>query len=250
MSRVTTEQEHGPVGEPWFTTTHWGIVLAAGQGTTPDAEAALETLCRTYWYPLYAYVRRQGHSPEEAQDLTQEFFARFLEKNHFGQADPERGRFRTFLLTALKNFLTNEWIKTARQKRGSGRAFLSWDLQGAENRYDTDPSDGTTPETIFEKRWAVTLLERVLTLLREECLAGDKGALFEQLKDYVWGEKSGVTYAEVAGALSLSEGAVKVAVHRLRHRFGELLRGEIAHTVARPEEIDDEVHHLIEVMSS
>jgi RNA polymerase sigma factor (sigma-70 family) len=248
--RFTPEQQSGPAGEPWFATTHWSVVLAAGHGTLPGAQEALEMLCQAYWYPLYAYVRRQGHSPEDAQDLTQEFFARFLEKHSVGLADPARGRFRTFLLTALKNFLTNEWIKNARQKRGSGRAFLSWDLQGAENRYATEPSDGTTPETIFEQRWAVTLLERVLTLLREECLAGDKGALFEQLKDYVWGEKSGVTYAEVAGALGLSEGAVKVAVHRLRHRFGELLRSEIAHTVARPEEIDDEVRHLIEMISS
>jgi RNA polymerase sigma-70 factor (ECF subfamily) len=230
---------------PTFATTHWSVVLAAGDDGSPTASEALERLCRTYWGPLYAYVRRQGHEVHEAQDLTQEFFARLLEKHYLGLADPARGRFRTFLLTSLQNFLRNEWKSASRQKRGGGQAILPLDLESAEGGYATDPADGLTPEIIFEKRWAAALLDQVLRRLGEDYAAVGKGPLFEQLKIFVWGEKNQASYAQMAVELGLSEGAVKVAVHRLRTRYRELLRAEVASTVADPAEIDEELRHLI-----
>ena len=232
-----------------FPTTHWSIVLSAGGGTEPNAQAALERLCRAYWYPLYAYVRRQGRSVEEAQDLTQEFFARLLQKENLGHPDPTRGRFRTFLLTALKRFLINDWEKGRAAKRGDGQPAISWDQHETEMRFLAEPVDQSTPEKAFEKRWAVTVLEQVLERLREESIAGGKAERFERLKVLLWGEKGSPPYAEVAAELGLSEGALKVVVHRLRTRYRELLRVEVAHTVARPEEVDDELRHLIAVIS-
>ena len=236
------------VPHPQFTTTHWSVVLLAGQADSPHATEALEKLCRTYWYPLYVYVRRQGNSPEDAQDLTQNFFSRLLEKNYFAKADPDRGKFRTFLLRSMKNFLVNEWKRAGRVKRGGDLTFLSFDANVAEDRYAAEPANESNPDTAYEQRWAVTLIEQVLTALRQEFNAADKARLFEELKGFIWGDKSTASYVEIAGHLNLTEGSVKVAVHRLRHRFRELLRAEVAHTVARPEDVDGELRHLIAVV--
>jgi len=236
------------MGPSVFATTHWSVVIAAGQGSAPAAEAALERLCRTYWFPLYAFARRQGNSPEDAEDLTQEFFSRLLEKNYLAKADPHRGKFRTFLLGSLRNFLINDWKRASRLKRGGDLEFLSIDVNAAEDRYAAEASDGFNPDAEYETRWAVTLIEQVLTALHQEFNAADKVRLFEELKGFIWGDKSASSYAEIAGKLNLSEGTVKVAVHRLRQRFRELLRAEVAQTVARPEDIDGELRHLISVV--
>ncbi len=232
-----------------FPTTHWSVVLLAGQADSPQAADALEKLCRTYWYPLYVYVRRQGNSPEDAQDLTQDFFSRLLEKNYFAKADRDRGKFRTFLLGSLKNFLVNEWKRAGRLKRGGDLTFLSFDAKETEERYAGEPSDETNPANAYERQWAVALIEQVFSMLRGEYAAADKAQLFEALKVCVWGETSPAPYAEIGQQLNLTEGTVKVAVHRLRQRFRELLRAEVAHTVARPEDIDGELRHLIAIVS-
>src|SRR5438093_4204489 len=231
-----------------FATTHWSVVLLAGQPDSPQAAEALEKLCRIYWYPLYVYVRRQGNSPEDAQDLTQDFFARLLEKHYFAKADRDRGKFRTFLLRSLKNFLINEWKRAGRLKRGGDRTFLSIDANVAEDRYATEPANEANPDAAYEQRWAVTLIEHVLATLRRDYSAADKAQIFEELKGFIWGDKSTAPYAVIAAHLNLPEGTVKVAVHRLRQRFRELLRAEVAHTVARPEDIDGELRHLIAVV--
>jgi RNA polymerase sigma factor (sigma-70 family) len=232
-----------------FPTTHWSLVLSAGEGGSPHAEEALERLCRSYWYPLYAYVRRRGRAVEEAQDLTQEFFARLLRHEYLGLADPGRGRFRTFLLSALQRFLINEWEKGRAAKRGNGQPMISWDQQQAESRFLNEPADLSTPEKAFEKRWAVTVLERVLTELRKEFAINGKGQQFEQLKILLWGESGSPPQAQVAAHLGLTEGALKVALHRMRQRFRELLRSEVAHTVPSPEDVEDELRHLVAVIS-
>ena len=222
-------------------------MLAAGHSSVPGAQEALEKLCGTYWFPLYAFARRQGNSPEDAQDLTQDFFSRLLEKNYLAKADPDRGKFRTFLLKSLKNFLVNEWKRAGRLKRGGGLEFLSIDADAAEDRYAAEASDESNPDAEFERRWAVTLIEQVLSALRQEFGAADKARLFEELKGFIWGNQITASYAEIALQVNLSEGSVKVAVHRLRQRFRELLRAEVAHTVARPEDIDVELRYLISV---
>jgi RNA polymerase sigma-70 factor (ECF subfamily) len=213
------------------------------------ASQALEGLCSAYWPPLYAYVRRQGHGPDDAQDLTQEFFARLLVKRYLQHADPACGRFRTFLLTSLKHFLISDWRKGTRQKRGGGHTPLSMDAETAEQGYAAEPVEALTPEGIYERRWAATLIERVLTRLRSEYADAGKDRLFERLKDSLWGEGSSSPYATLAAELGVSEGALKVSAHRLRQRCRELLRAEIAQTVARPEEIDEELQHLMAVFS-
>lgn len=230
-----------------FATTHWSVVLAAGQRELPQAVEALEKLCRAYWYPLYVYARRQGNSPEDAQDLTQDFFARFLQKNYLAKADRERGKFRTFLIGSLKNFMVNEWKRVGRLKRGGGLEFLPIDASGAENRYAEERADRCNPEDEYEKQWAVTLIEQVLDTLRQEFNETGKAALFESLKGFIWGDKGAASYAEIGRQLGLSEGNIKVAVHRLRQRFRELLRAEVAHTVARPGDVDEELRYLISV---
>jgi len=236
-------------GGAWFATTHWSVVLAAGQERSAGGHAALESLCRTYWYPLYAYVRRTGRDPEESKDLTQEFFAQLLARKSLSLADPNRGRFRTFLLTAMKHFLANEWKKTQRLKRGGGQTVLSLDASVDEGRYAAEPPDPVTPETIYERRWAATLLDRVLALLGEECAARGRAAEFEQLKASLWGGPRHAGLAGIAGRLGMSEGALKTTAHRMRGRFRGLLRAEIAHTVASSTEIDEELRRLITVMS-
>jgi RNA polymerase sigma factor (sigma-70 family) len=231
-----------------FTTTHWSVVLAAAQTGAPHAMAALEELCRTYWYPLYAYIRRQGRTVEDAQDLTQEFFVRLLEKHYLGLADPSLGRFRTFLLSSLKNFLINDWKKWQRRKRGGGQSIFSFDEQLAETRYAAELQDEVSPEKTFEKRWAMTLIERVLGQLDGEYRECGQETLFLVLREYVWGLAESQSYADIARRLDLTEGAVRVAVHRLRRRCRDLIRAEIAQTVAAPSEVDAEIQHLMSVM--
>jgi RNA polymerase sigma factor (sigma-70 family) len=233
---------------PIFATTHWSVVRAAGQSDSTQASDALQQLCSVYWYPLYAFVRRQGHSSQDAEDLTQEFFARFLAKQYFGRADPALGRFRNFLLASLKHFLSEQWRQVCRLKRGGGQSLISWDSQTAEQRYRTEPADPVTPEIVYDRRWALTLLERALARLDEEQSAAGNGQVFARLRDYVWGENSGTGYDEVAARLGISAGALKVMVHRLRQRYRKLLREEVAHTVATPEEIDEELRYLARVI--
>jgi len=234
---------------PAFVTTHWSVVLAAGHNDTPRAQAALERLCRAYWYPLYAYVRRRGHSPEDAQDLTQEFFARLLARNWLGSADPGKGRFRTFLLTALKHFLADEWDRLKAQKRGGGQRALPLDVETAESRFQLEPADPLTAEKVYERRWAQTLLETVFEELRQAYAAEGKADLFAELKGSLVQARAAVPYADLAARLNLSEGAVRVAVHRLRRRYRELLRAEIAHTVAEPGEVEEELRYLFRALA-
>ncbi len=232
-----------------FALTHWSVVLAAGSSDSNHARDALETLCRTYWHPIYAFVRRQGHSPPDAQDLTQEFFARLLEKNYLGGVDRAKGRFRSFLLTCLKHFLANEWDKAGAQKRGAHPVLVPINVQSAESSCGLEPAESMTAERIFERRWALTLLEQVLARLREEYTRDGKARTFEQLKSTLSGERRSVPYAEIGARLGMSEGAVKVAVHRLRQRYRELLREEIAHTVSRPDQVEDEIRALFAALA-
>ncbi len=234
---------------PVFVTTHWSVVLMARRSDTTRAHDALARLCQAYWHPLYAYVRRLGHAPSDAQDLTQEFFARLLAKNYLADADESRGRFRSFLLTALKHFLANEWDKSRAQKRGGGQIPIPIDVGTAETSCGFEPVDSLTAEKIYERRWALTLLEQVLRRLREEYVRAGREKLFEQLKPTLTEASRTVRYAEMAGHLGLSEGAVKVAVHRLRQRYREVLRAEIADTVASPAEVEDELRNLFSALA-
>jgi RNA polymerase sigma-70 factor (ECF subfamily) len=232
-----------------FLTTHWSVVLSAGRSDTTRARAALERLCQTYWYPLYAYVRRRGHSPQDAQDLTQEFFARLLAHKWLGSADPEKGRFRTFLLTAMNHFLADEWDRLKAQKRGGGQRILPLEVETAETRFQMEPPDTQTPEKIYERRWAQSLLETVFEQLRRAYEAEGKAALFAELKGSLVQARAAVAYADLAARLKLNEGALRVAVHRLRQRYRELLRTEIAHTVAEPGEVEEELRYLFRVLA-
>ena len=233
----------------YFATTRWTLVLAAGRRGSPQADVALEELCRVYWYPLYAYVRRQGHSREDAEDLTQAFFARVLEKNYLEGLRGEKGKFRAFLLAALKHFLANEWDRASRQKRGGGLAPLSLDWQSADSRYHIDPADRLSPDKLYDRAWAVTLLERVIARLREECAREEKSKLFDQLKPFLMVGKSAIPYGEAAAALELSEGAARVTVHRLRRQYRELLREEIGQTLSDASDVDEEMRALFSAFS-
>ncbi len=237
-------------GKRHFATTRWSIVLAAGRDNSPEAKTALVTLCETYWFPLYAFVRRQGYDAQDAQDLTQGFFTRLLEKKDLRDVQRERGKFRSFLLASMKHFLMNEWDRTQAQKRGGDLRMLSVDFDEAESRLRLEPSHEQTPEVIFEKQWALTLLDRVRAVLREEFVRAHKAEQFDRLHVYLTGEKSAVTYAEVAEELRISEAAVKMAVSRLRRRFHDRLRKEIGQTVATEDEIDDEIRALTDALQS
>jgi RNA polymerase sigma-70 factor (ECF subfamily) len=249
MSAADPLDESVPAGARQFVTTRWSMVVAAGGPSTSGARDALEKLCRTYWYPLYAFVRRQGHGPADAQDLTQAFFARIIEKHGLGGVDRAKGRFRSFLLASMKHFLANEWDRARAQKRGGGLQFTSLDAKSAETRYSLEPADPMTPEKIFDRRWALTLLDEVLSALRREYGVAGNAELFEALKGTLTAEADAAPYADVGRALGMSEGAVKVAVHRLRRRYREILRAEIAETVADPGEVEDELKHLVAVLS-
>lgn len=234
--------------QAWFATTHWSVVLAAQDAQSPRSAEALERLCRQYWPPVYAFIRRRGHGPDDAQDLTQEFFARLLEKNYLQAADAARGKFRTLLLTAVTRFLINERERERAQKRGGGAVHFTLEPDHAEQGYRVEPADPATPETVYERRWAETLLDTVLGRLRSEFEADGERERFEVLKPFLAAEHQVPSGAEVAARLGLSETAVYSVVHRLRRRYGELLREEVAHTVARPEEIEDELRHLVRVL--
>lgn len=225
------------------------MVVAAGRSDTTRARDALGKLCQTYWLPLYAYVRRVGHSPEDAQDLTQEFFARLLERNTFAQADPERGRFRSFLLASLKNFLASEWEKARAQKRGGGAQMISLQLDTAETRCARLAAPGDTPDRAFDRQWALALLDAVLGRLRQEYTDAGREHLFVGLKDTLSGGRSEIPYRDLGAQLGMSEGAVKVAAHRLRQRYRELLREEIANTVSGPEQVEEELRQLFAALS-
>ena len=231
-----------------FATTRWSLVLDARAGGSPDSDKALEQLCESYWYPLYAFVRRQGRSPEDAADLTQAYFAKLLEKEYLADVRPEAGRFRSFLLASLKHFLYNEWDRQKALKRGGQFRILSLDSESAENRYSFEPPDPLNPEDLFEQRWALTVLERTLDKLAEET-PESKRLRFEKLRPYLISGEADTTYRQLGDELGMSEGGVKVAIHRLRRRFGVLLRLEIAQTVAEPQDVDDEIRHLLECLS-
>lgn len=232
-----------------FETTHWSLVLAAGSDDSSAAERALAALFETYWYPLYAYVRRRGFDPEDARDLTQSFFASLLARRSFEGLDAERGRFRAFLLASLKHFIANDVAHRKALKRGGGAipAALGWD--SAEGRYQHEPADAaSTPDRLFERRWALTVIDRVLADIRAEWTAGGRAAEFDALRSCLLGDAPEGGYAEVARRLGSTEGAVKVAVHRLRRRFQALLRAQIAETVASPDQVDDEIRALIRAL--
>ncbi len=228
-----------------FMTTRWSLVLAAVAGQAPS-ETALASLCQDYWYPLYAFVRRRGFAAHDAQDLTQAFFARVLERRDLAAASPDQGRFRSYLLGALKHFLANEKDKREAAKRGGGRRLVEWDALDAEQRYELEPAGPPDAELLFDRRWAMTLLARAMERLRAEHAARGQADFFERLKGSLTGQEP--PRMETAAALGMSEGTLKVAVHRLRQNYRECLRGEIAQTVTSMEDVDAEMHHLMAVL--
>jgi len=232
-----------------FPATHWSVILAARAGEESQAMTALETLCRGYWYPLYAFIRRQGYDALDAQDLTQGFFARLLEKDYLADVDRRKGRFRSFLLAALKHFLADERDKASALKRGGGQVPISLDAQAAEDRFRLEPAHELTPERLFERRWALSLLGKVFDRLAQDYAEADKQELFAELQEFLAPGAEAVSYALPAQRLHMNEGAVRMAVHRLRQRYGQLFREEVAHTVADPDEIEEEMRHLLRVLS-
>lgn len=220
-------------------------MLASADESESVARQALEQLCQAYWFPLYAYARRRGHAHEDAQDLTQSFFERFLQRGYFARAERERGRFRTFLLTSLKRFLAEEWRRANRQKRGGAVTFVPFASQDAENRYSCEPCDQLSPDLLYDLRWAGVLLERVLARLRKDYESTGRSEVYCQLQRFLWGREAEISYGEMSEQLGMNVGAVKVAIHRLRHRYRDLLREEVANTVEREEQIDDELRHLL-----
>lgn len=235
-SRAITGQGRG------FLTTHWSVVLAVQRGTEITVAKALETLCRNYWYPLYAYVRRRGNAPHDAQDLTQDFFARLLAKEWLGVVTPERGKFRAFLLTAMQRFLANEYDRRMTQKRGGGKTVLSLDADDAESRYASEPS--LAPDAMFDRRWAMTLLDEALNRLKGEFERDGKPDDFAMLKNWLTASRGEIPYESLAKELDCSEGAARVAVHRMRKRFREIFRETVAQTVADPADVDDEMRYI------
>jgi RNA polymerase sigma factor (sigma-70 family) len=238
-------QAHGGV----FATTHWSVVLAAGGHDTPQSAAALEQLCRTYWYPLYAYVRRRGYAHEDAQDLTQGFLAQLLERDSFAHVDRSKGRFRSFLLAAVNHFMADERERAAAQKRGGGRSNLSFDAVRAEQRYREQAVEERSPDKLFEHQWALALLDRVFVRLEQEFREEGKAEAFDQLRGFIVAGTSDVTYAQVAQKLGMTAEAVKKAVQRMRRRYQRLFREEIAQTVEDPAEVEDELRHLCQVIA-
>jgi len=236
-------------GAGGFHATHWSVVLAAGDTHSPGSDAALEALCTAYWYPLYAFVRRRGYGPHEAEDLTQAFFTQLLSKRALGRADPQKGKFRSFLLASLENFLNNEWDKSKRLKRGGGAELFSFDGISPDERYRLEPVHSDSPEKIFERRWAEAVLEQVIVKLSKEYEQAGQATRFEALRAFLLSNSKAVPYAEAAEKLGLSANAVMTAVHRMRIRFRELFRAEIAQTVATSEEVQEEIRHLLAALS-
>jgi RNA polymerase sigma-70 factor (ECF subfamily) len=245
MTDSTTSHENPRI----FPVTQWTLVVAAGATPSPESTAALERLCGTYWYPLYAYVRRCGHPAADAEDLTQEFFARVLEHQWIARADRDLGRFRSFLLMAMKRFMAKEWAKANTLKRGGGVRLVPLRFDTAETRYCREPADTSTPEQVYEKQWALLLLEAVMKRLREDYARDGKGALFDALQPCLVGSREAQPYAALAARLGMSEGAVRTAVCRLRERYREHTKQEIGQTVASPAEIDGELRHLFRVLA-
>jgi len=241
---------HAGTSGALFATTHWSVVLAATDYDSPETAAALEQLCATYWYPLYAYVRHRGHSPEDAKDLTQEFFFRLVQKDYLAQVDPRKGKFRSFLLAAVNHFLAKEWARSRTIKRGGRITFVPLDEAQAEQRYQAELSAERSPEEIYDRAWAIALLGTVLRRLREETATAGYADRFEKLKDVLVGERPSLSYAELATRLKMTEAALKMTVRRLRNRYAELLHEGIANTVPNPQEAADELRHLRAVLSS
>ena len=232
-------------GDPQFHTTHWSLVVSAAEESGESSQAALSDLCQTYWYPVYAFIRRRGHSAEDARDLAQEFFATLLEKGYLADADPDRGRFRAFLLTAVSRFISKQRDKAAAKKRGGGVRPLSIDFDDGERRYQREPFHEWTAERVFERRWALTLLDRSLARLRDDHERSGKLPMFEVLKVFLTGESGAPPLRQIAEQLGMTEGAVKVAVHRLREKYREILRAEVAQTIAAQADINDELAFLL-----
>lgn len=236
--------------EGGFRTTRWSVVLAARSGQSTESRSALAQLCEAYWYPLYAFVRRQGYGPEEACDLTQGYFARLIEREDLRQVDPDRGRFRSFLLASMKHFLANERDREKAKKRSPGQPLLSLDAEAAEGKFRIEPAGGLSPETLYEKKWATTVLDRALERLRAEWSGDERQRRFETLRGHLVGDTKTSSHREAAQALGMTEEAVKVTVHRMRFRFAELLRVEIAHTLRDPSDVDEEIRHLFDVLGA
>jgi len=249
---MTSEHASGSSDAPGdiFATTHWTVVLAAGQRHTPQSDHALEELCRAYWFPLYAYVRRRGHSKEDAEDSVQAFFARFLAKNYLEGLSAERGRFRAFLLASLKHFLANEWDKSQRQKRGGGVGHLSLDWETADTKFQVAAQNVPSPDQAYDREWALALLSKVIERLQAECAADGKGKWFAHLKGFLATGQAEQAHRDVAEALGMAPGAVRVAVHRLRKRYRVLLREEIAQTLSDPTQVDEEMRALFGAFSA
>lgn len=243
------ESVFGSADRRGFPATHWTQVLMAGRSDSPEAAKALASLCQAYWYPLYGCLRRQGHGPQDAEDLTQAFLAHLLQNRRLAQVSPEKGRFRTFLHAALRNFLCDQWDKARALKRGGPHSPISFDAVGAEERLALEPKDPLDPAKAFERRWAMTVLQRVMDRLEREHEATTRQNRFEQLRDFLLPDSSQETYAEAGRRLGMTEGAVKVAVLRLRQRYRELFRDEIVQTVAGDGDADDEVRHLLAALS-
>jgi RNA polymerase sigma-70 factor (ECF subfamily) len=248
----TPERPHDSIPDSTRTlaTTHWSVVVAAGKDESAPAQIALEILCRAYWYPIYVYVRRKGHGPDDALDLTQEFFAQLISKQYLRLADRNKGRFRNFLLATLDYFLAREWSRAHRQKRGGQFSFISLDQQTPEERYCLEPADTDTPEKQFSRQWALTVLQQTMDALERECEANGKGPLFREAKNLLSGERDHEAYAEISQRLGMAPGAARMAVRRLRQRHGQLLRAELANTVDRAEEVDEEMRFLLQALST
>lgn len=239
-----------PAGRRRFETTRWTVVLAAGEGDEEEARQALATLCQSYWHPVYAYLRARGHGRQEAEDLTQGFFTRLIEKDALRHARRERGRFRSFLLASLKNYVANEWDRERAQKRGGESGPVRLETDELERRLYLDPASQTTPEDLFLEHWTLALLDRVTVALGAEMRERGMGEEFEVLRDLLAPQGSGPRYKDVAARLGTTEGAVKVRVHRLRKRFGELLRREVVEVVPSPDQVEDELGALLEAVAS
>jgi len=240
--------KNAPVRSPRFQTTRWTVVLAARSGHDPSSAEAMRVLCAAYWYPLYAFVRRNGHGPEDAQDLTQAFFERLLEKDFLRLAVREKGRFRTFLLVALKRFLTNDWRKRRALKRGGGASHVSIDADEGERRLAAEPLDVSSPEILYDRQWAFTVIERALSRLRAHYESSGRGDLYGRFKDFLTAPSREAGFAAAAMAAGMSEGAAHVALHRMRKRFREFFRQELAETVT-PEKVEEELQRIREILS-
>jgi len=248
MSEYTPSQPGDKMGS-LFSTTHWSVVLAAGALGSAGSREALERLCKTYWFPLYTYLRRRGCDTHEAEDCTQAFFAALLQKHGLERASPERGKFRSFLLSALNHFLADERDRAGAQKRGGGKEIISLDVEDAETRYSLEPAHDLTPEKLFEKSWSLTVLGNAMVRLKAEFAGEGREQLFESLKSHLPAGKGPASYKDVAAGLGMTDGAVKVAVHRLRQRYRQLVREEIAQTVSTPEQVDEEIRDLFAALA-